>query len=325
VELIRRRTLLRVGVLAAMGGWFIWTIAELPPLRGQSGEAATGRLVAAIAIVGTLVYAVSAARYWTIFRRRWTVLPAATIACFVLLSEAMVGVAITGERRWHASWWEWHGLIVTAYLVVGLAARREWRDERFRHLYLSTTRERRQEISVLFGDLVGFTTFAERSTPAEAAAVLNAYWGVAAPLMTRDFGGEVEKFTGDGIAVLFNSRSDQPDHARRAACAALALQQRFGRLAERHPDWPPMRVGVNSGEAFVREIGGDGHVAYPLVGDAVNTGARLESLAPAGGVLIGAHTYDQLPEGTVVEKRSGLRLKGKGELVDAYVLLALPC
>ena len=176
-ELIRRRTLLRIGVLVVMGGWFIWTVAELPPLRGQSSEAATGTLVAVIAVIGTLVYAVSAARYWKIFRQRWTLLPGATIACFVLLAEAMIGVAITGERRWHASWWEWHGLIVTAYLVVGLAARREWRDERFRHLYLSTTRERRQDISVLFGDLVGFTTFSERSTSAEAAEVLNVVLG----------------------------------------------------------------------------------------------------------------------------------------------------
>ena len=67
----------------------------------------------------------------------------------------MIGVAVTGERKWHASWWEWHGLIVLAYLIIGFAARREWRDERFRHLYLPTTRERRQDISVLFGDLVG--------------------------------------------------------------------------------------------------------------------------------------------------------------------------
>jgi class 3 adenylate cyclase len=324
-ELIRRRTLLRVVVLAAMGVWLVWTVAELPPLRGAGSEAATSTFVGVMAAVGTVVYAVSAVRYWMIFRRRWTLLPAATIACFLLLSEAMIGVAVTGERRWHASWWEWHGLIVTAYLIIGLAARREWRDERFRHLYLSTTRARRQDVSVLFGDLVGFTTFAERSTPAEASAVLNAYWGVAAPLVTREHGGEVEKFIGDGIVVLFNSRGDQPDHALRASCAALALQRRFATLADSHPDWPQMRVGVNSGEAFVREIGGDGHVAYPLVGDAVNTGARLESLAPPGGVLIGAHTYEQLPEGTVVQKRSGLSIKGKSELVDAYVLLALPC
>ncbi len=109
-----------------------------------------------------------------------------------------------------------------------------------------------------------------------------------------------------------------------AARAALALQRELAGVAAQHPDWPPMRVGVNSGEAVIREIGGDGHVAYPLVGDTVNTGSRLESLAPAGGVLIGETTYVQLPAGTVVAPRSGLRVKGKDDLVDAYLLLALP-
>jgi class 3 adenylate cyclase len=322
--LIRRRPLLRLAVLITMGVWFVWTVVQLPPLHGSGSEAATDTLVAVMAVVGTIVYAVSAARYWTIFRHHRDLLPVATIACFLLLSEAMIGVAVTGERKWHASWWEWHGLIVTAYLIIGFAARREWRDERFRRLYLSTTRERHQDISVLFGDLVGFTSFAERSTPAEAAAVLNAYWSVAAPLITRQFGGEVEKFIGDGVVASFNSRDDQPDHALRAARAALALQRRLAGLTEEHPDWPRMRVGVNSGRAVVREIGADGHVAYPSVGDTVNTGARLESLAPPGGVLIGAETYEQLPDGTLVEERAGLRIKGKDDVVNAYVLLALP-
>ena len=322
--LIRHRALLRVAVLVAMGVWFVWTVVELPPLGGSGTEAATDTLIAAMAIIGTIIYAISAVRYWAIFRHRRDLLPAATIACFLLLSEAMIGVAVTGERKWHASWWEWHGLIVTAYLIVGFAARREWREERFRRLYLSTTRERHQDISVLFGDLVGFTSFAERAAPAEVAAVLNAYWSVAAPLITRQFGGEVEKFIGDGVVASFNSRGDQPDHALRAARAALALQRRFGELTKQHPDWPRMRVGVNSGQAVVHEIGADGHVAYPSVGDTVNTGARLESLAPAGGVLIGAETYDQLPAGTVVEERAGLRVKGRDAVVDAYVLLALP-
>jgi class 3 adenylate cyclase len=83
-------------------------------------------------------------------------------------------------------------------------------------------------------------------------------------------------------------------------------------------------VGVNTGEALVREIGGDGHVVYALVGDTINTGARLEGLAPVGGVLIGAQTYGQLPDGAVVEARPGLRVKGKDDAVDAYVLHALP-
>jgi adenylate cyclase len=153
--------------------------------------------------------------------------------------------------------------------------------------------------------------------------VLDAYWGEAAPLITR-LGGDVEKFLGDGIMATFNHRGDQPDHALRAACAALTLQCRLAGLAEQQTDWPPMRVGVNTGGVVVREIGSDGHVAYPAVGDTFNTGARLESLAPAGGVLIGVQTYKQLPDGTVVEKRAGLRMKGKDDAIDAYLLLALP-
>jgi class 3 adenylate cyclase len=322
--LMRHRTVLRVAVLGATGLWLAWTVARLPPLAARGDEAADGGFLAAIAIAGTLLYAAGAVRYWRLYRRRWNLLPAAVIACFLLLSEALIGVAVTGERKWHASWWEWHGLIITAYVIIGVAAWREWRDERFRHLYLPTTRERRQEISVLFGDLVGFTGFAERSSPREVAAVLSTYWGAAAPLITRRYGGEVEKFIGDGMLAIFNGRGDQPDHALLAARAALALQRELATLAARHPEWPPMRVGVNSGEAVLREIGGDGHVAYPLVGDTVNTGSRLERLAPAGGVLIGEATYRRLPDGTVVAPRVGLRVEGKADPVDAYLLLSLP-
>jgi adenylate cyclase len=321
---MRHRQLLRGAVVGAIGLWSVFTLAQLPPLHGPESEAARGALIATMAIVGTIIYAVSAARYWNVFRHGPNLLQAAVIACFVLLSEALVGVAVTGERKWHASWWEWHFLVLTAYLVIGLAARREWRDERFRRLYLPTTRARQQDISVLFGDLVGFTTFSERASPLEAAEVLDAYWGVAAPLLTRRYGGDIEKFIGDGIVTVFNGRGDQPDHAIRASRAALALQRELAELSEEHPDWPKMRVGVNSGEALLREVGGDGHVAYPLVGDTVNTGSRLESMAPAGGVLIGSETYEQLPDGSVVEPRVGLQVKGRDAAVDAYVLLAVP-
>jgi len=95
-------------------------------------------------------------------------------------------------------------------------------------------------------------------------------------------------------------------------------------FAERRPRWPKIRVGVNSGDVIVREIGSHGHVAYPSLGDTVNTGARLESAAPGGGVLIGDETHRRLPEGTVAEWQGGLRVKGKDEPVDAYLLLSLP-
>jgi class 3 adenylate cyclase len=321
---MRRRAELLGLAIVAMSVWAVWTVAKVSPLDRQSSEGAKGSLLATLAVIGVLVYGVSAARYWVVFRDQMRLLPASVIGCFVLLSEAVIGVAVTGERNWHASWWEWHGLIVAAYVIVGLAARREWRDERFRHLYLPTTRERREDVTVLFSDLAGFTSFSERCTPADAAELLSAYYAVAAPLISRQFGGEVEKFMGDGMMATFNSRGNQPDHALRAARAGLALQRAFGQLVDEHPSWPRLRIGVNTGEAVLRELGGHGHVTYDLVGDTINTGSRLEGRAPVGTVLIGAETYRRLPDGAVVEAMGGLRVKGKARALEAYVLHALP-
>jgi class 3 adenylate cyclase len=317
---MRRRALLRRLAIVAIGWWALWTVAKQTPLDTPTSEGARGSLLATLAVLGVLLYGVAAARYWAVYRHRMRLLPASVIGCFVLLSEAMVGVAVTGERNWHASWWEWHGLIVTAYVIVGLAARREWRDERFRHLYLLSTRERRQDVSVLFSDLAGFTSFSERSTAAEVAALLSAYYAVAAPLISRRFGGQVENFTGDGMMATFASRDSQQDHAVRAARAGLALQRELGRLAAEHPDWPQLRIGVNTGEAVLRELGGHGHVTYTHVGDTVNTASRLEQHAPLGAVLIGGETHRRLPDGAVVQAIRGLRVKGKKQALEAYVL-----
>ena len=323
-HVVRHRVLLRRAVLIAMAAWLVWTVAELPPLNEPGNEGGSHSFLAGMAGVGAVAYAVAAARYWYVYRERIGLLQASVIACFALLAEAMIGVALTGERAWHASWWEWHGLIVLAYGLISYAAHREWQDERFRGLYLPTTRERIQPVSVLFSDLAGFTSFAERADPAEVARALDAYYAAAAPLITRWYGGDVEKFIGDGMMATFNSRGDTPDHAVRAAGAALALQRDLTLIAEANPGWPRLRVGVNSGEAVVREMGGDGFVAYVVVGDTVNTASRLENEAPEGGVLIGAETRRALPESSVVEPVPPLRVKGKQQALEAYLLRALP-
>jgi class 3 adenylate cyclase len=320
---VRHRVDLRRGVLFFMALWFVWTIVELPPLDNHGSEGGSHTLIAGLAGVGMVAYAVAAVRYWHVYRGRIDLLQASVIACFALLAEAMLGVATTGERAWHASWWVWHALIVTAYAVVSYGAHRQWHDERFRGLYLPTTREGVQPVSVLFSDLAGFTAFSERTDPAEVARVLETYYGVAAPLITRRFGGEVEKFMGDGMMATFNSRGDEPDHAVRAAGAALALQRELTAIADANPGWPRLRVGVNTGDAVVREMGGDGFVAYVVVGDTVNTASRLEGEAPEGGVLIGAETRRALPKGAVVEAVPRLRLKGKQDEVEAYLLRTL--
>ena len=104
----------------------------------------------------------------------------------------------------------------------------------------------------------------------------------------------------------------------------LALQRELTAIAAANPGWPRLRVGVNSGVASVREMGGHGFVDYVVVGDTVNTASRLESEAPEGGVLIGAETRRALPDGSIVKAVPGLRVKGREMAVDAYLLHALP-
>jgi adenylate cyclase len=300
---VQHQQRLRLLVYAAMAVWFVVTVADVPPLDRPASEGATGSLLAFLAAGGVIAYGIAALRYAGIYQQAPGLLPASIMACFLLLAEAMIGVAATGERAWHASWWLWHMLIVLAFVVVGFAAQREWREDRFRSLYLAGTRERHQDISVLFSDLAGFTSFSERMPPAETSAMLKAYYELAAPTIAR-FGGEIEHFTGDGVMAVFTRGS----HSLSAARAALALQEQMARLAEAHPDWPRLRVGVNTGDAIIRELGGRGKVAYSAVGDSVNVGARLEAAAPVGGVLVGAETYRRLPDGTVAEAMPGLRV-----------------
>src|SRR5207244_9536098 len=109
----------------------------------------------------------------------------------------------------------------------------------------------------------------------------------------------------------FNKAGDQPDHAYRAAGAALALQRAAAEVAAEHPGWPVFRVGVNTGEAIVGLVGDRGHRIHAAFGDTVNLGARLEGQAPPGSVLIGAKTYEQLPPGVLAERVADLRVKGK--------------
>jgi len=322
VLVMRWRRELRVVVLAVLALWALWAWQQWPPLQHAEGEGLQGRPLEIAAAIGAAAYLVAAARLWWVHRTGIGLLVFSVVACYTLLGEALIGVAVAGENKWHPTWWVWHGLIVTAFLLVFGAAHREWRDERFRALYLPATREHREEVSVLVADLEGFTTFSDTRDPAEVAAMLRTYYEVAAPLISRRFGGEVEKFAGDGVFATFNRRGDQRDHAVRAVRAALALQDAVEDIRRDRTDWPGLRVGVNTGSVVVAEMGGIGYVAYPAVGDAVNVAARLQAAAPVGGVLAGESTRRQLPDDIPVERIPDLHLKGKTQGVDAYLVVA---
>jgi adenylate cyclase len=153
--------------------------------------------------------------------------------------------------------------------------------------------------------------------------MLNEYFQTAVPLVAGEHGGEVDKLIGDAIMVTFNTRGDQPNHAERAALAGLALQRETGRIRDRHPDWPPFRVGINTGEASVGLLGAEGGRGFTVVGDTVNLASRLEGQARAGEVVIGAATRERLPRAIEVEQIGNLEVKGKERPVAAFVLRGL--
>jgi adenylate cyclase len=309
---------LRLGLLLLMAVWAVVSLGNLPPLDAMS--ASVERLPALIAIPAIVLYLYAAGRYLILWDKRRTPMLLAMMAAFLLLAEAMVSIAFA--TNWHLSWWEWHLLMLMAFGLVALGAQMSWREERFSDLYLDDTVAGDREMSVLFADLQGFTTFSEQHRPDEVAAMLNAYFAAAVPAVVSPHGGDVDRIIGDALMVTFNKRGDQPDHARRAAAAGLALQAATATVADAHPGWPRFRVGINTGPVTVSLLGTGGGRTHTVIGDTVNTASRIEGKAPAGGVAIGPGTKAALPEAATAPL-GPLDLKGKAEPVETHLLLAL--
>jgi len=182
-------------------------------------------------------------------------------------------------------------------------------------------REERKVITVLFADLVGFTSRAEKLDPEDVRALLSPYYARLRHELERH-GGTVEKFIGDAVVALFGAPTAHEDDPERAVRAALAIREAIGELNEADPTLElEVRIAVNTGEALValgaRPELGEGMAS----GDVVNTAARLQSAAPVNGVLVGEAT--QRATGSVIEYREAepVEAKGKSQPVPAWEAL----
>jgi class 3 adenylate cyclase len=178
------------------------------------------------------------------------------------------------------------------------------------------------EVTVLFADLRGFTPFSERSSPQRVVGMLNEYFGRAVPVLLAH-GGTVVQFVGDAVMALFNAPTRQPDHALRAAAAALGMQRAIEEVAARERDWPRFRIGVNTGPAVVGNIGSAELRNFTATGDTVNTAARLEEVAEVGQVVIGPATHTAIAELAVARRLDPIAIKGKRDPVAPWVLEGL--
>ncbi|CAN5165693.1 hypothetical protein BH20ACT13_BH20ACT13_05930 [soil metagenome] len=176
----------------------------------------------------------------------------------------------------------------------------------------SAGRQERKVLTVLFADLVGFTSRSELMDPEDVGALLGPYWERLRTELEH-FGGTVEKFIGDAVVALFGAPVAHEDDPERAVRAALAIREWVAEEGELQ-----VRIGVNTGEALVslgaRLAEGEGMAS----GDVVNTAARLQSAAPVNGILVGEQTYWATERAIEYREHEPVQAKGKANPVPVW-------
>ena len=188
-----------------------------------------------------------------------------------------------------------------------LEAERELIRKTFGHVVAPRVRDRllanpdnlqldgvKQIVTTLFADLSGFTTYGEKHNPETVFSVLNQYLALAAQAIL-DEEGTLDKFMGDAVLAIWNSPDPQPDHALRAARAALNIV-RCSMEAHRNFNDPEQhmmfRIGITTGPAIIGNVGTRELFNYTAIGDTVNLAQRLQASAKRGQILLESSTYE---------------------------------
>jgi class 3 adenylate cyclase len=179
-------------------------------------------------------------------------------------------------------------------------------------------REERRIVSVVFVDLVGFTSRSEQLDPEDVRAILTPYHGTVRDEL-ESFGGVVEKFVGDAVMAVFGAPTAHGDDPERAVRAALAVRDAVAALNVEQPELElRIRGAVNTGEAVVtlsaRPALGEAMVA----GDVVNTASRLQQHAPVGEIIVGEETYRATRSAIAYEPVEAVTAKGKTTPIEAW-------
>jgi adenylate cyclase len=184
----------------------------------------------------------------------------------------------------------------------------------------------RRVCTVFFSDIAGFTGVAEHMQPEQLVELMNLFLGEMTEIIIQR-GGFVDKYIGDAIMAVFGAPADLPGHAKAACQAALDCHRQMNELRRRFAEhgWPPLeiRVGLNTGEMIVGNMGSKRRMNYTVMGDAVNLASRLEGANKQFGSssLVGPLTREQAGEDFLFRELDLLRVKGKQEPVRIHELL----
>jgi PAS domain S-box-containing protein len=179
----------------------------------------------------------------------------------------------------------------------------------------------RQEVTILFADIRGFTTFSEKLAPEELVDILNEYLSIAASSILM-YEGTLDKFMGDAVMGIFNAPLDQKDHVLRAVRAATAMQRS---IADYHHNIGQERglsfgVGLHVGEAVVGNVGLSDRMDYTAIGDTVNLAKRIQENSPPHTVLLSEDVYQVVNGQIKVIFYKELKVKGREQPIKTYQL-----
>jgi len=181
----------------------------------------------------------------------------------------------------------------------------------------------RKELTVLFVDIRGFTTLSERVEPEEIVGILNEYLDLTANCIFR-FGGTLDKFIGDATMAIFNAPLPLEDHPMQAVRSAWAMKEGSAelerKLIERFGEGVKFGIGIHTGTAVVGNIGSKTRMDYTVIGDTVNTTARLESQAKPGQVILSSAVYELVKDQVEAKFLGEIHVKGKEQTISIYEL-----
>jgi len=179
-----------------------------------------------------------------------------------------------------------------------------------------------RDVSVMFCDIVGFTTLCQHAEPQEVGDLLNHFFGRMGEVIF-EHDGTLDKFIGDAILAVFGAPLDQADHATRAVGAAVAMRRELAHVNADRPGRPiRMRIAINSGKALTGDIGSPKRREFTVLGDVVNTAARLESsVAQPDQIVISQHTRERLGPGFDLRPLASVTLRGRDSELDVFEVI----
>jgi PAS domain S-box-containing protein len=183
---------------------------------------------------------------------------------------------------------------------------------------------KRVDLTILFADIRGFTSYSEQIPPEQLVSVLNRYLAAMAEAVLSQE-GTIDKFLGDAVMAWFNAPIPQPDHTLRAVKAALLMRETVENLYKELPKDSHLSfgVGIHYGDAVLGLIGTDRRLEYTAISDSVNTTKRIQENSARNQILISKEAYERVKDDLEAKNAGVMTVKGKSQPVEVYEVLGL--